>query len=103
MREDRIYSIMKNELKRDNKITVYGRGERISNFVSIDYLVKKMDKILNNKKIEGTYNLGEKNLSYKYLAEMIIKKYGDNSSKVVLKQNGVKSKVIIDSSKIEKL
>ena len=72
MRKDRIFSIMKNELLRDNAITVFGKGERISNFLSIDYLVENINKILKNDNIQGTFNLGEKNLSYYNLAEMIM-------------------------------
>tara|TARA_B110000503_G_scaffold115300_1_gene173556 strand:+ start:1027 stop:1860 length:834 start_codon:yes stop_codon:yes gene_type:complete len=100
MREDRVFSIMKDELQKNNTVTVFGNGERISNFVSMDYFISKINKIIHNKKVEGTFNLGEKNLSYSDLAEMIIKEYGNSSSKIILKETGVTSKVIIDSSKI---
>lgn len=103
MRSDRIYSIMKDELKESNTITVFGKGERVSNFVSIGYLIKKMDQIIEGKEIIGTYNLGENNMSYYNLAEMIIKEYGNSSSKIILNENGIRSKVIIDSAKINSL
>ena len=103
MRDDRIFSIMKDELQRENKITVFGNGERISNFVSIEYCVNKIDEIIHKDEFQGTFNLGEKNLSYADLAEMIIKEYGNSSSKIILNGNGVRSKVIIDSSKINSL
>lgn len=103
MREDRIFSIMKDELQRKNTITVFGNGERISNFVSIDYFISKICRIVQNKEVQGTFNLGEKNLGYFDLAEMIIKEYGNSSSKIILNENGVRSKVIIDSSKIDGL
>ncbi|MEH7890012.1 NAD(P)-dependent oxidoreductase [Elizabethkingia meningoseptica] len=103
MRDDRIYSIMKDELDNVNTITVFGNGERISNFVSIDYCINKIDKIVNNDMIKGTFNLGEKNLSYFDLAKMIISEFGNTSSKIVLIEKGVKSKVIIDSTKINSL
>lgn len=103
MREDRIFSIMKNELKNDNSITVFGNGERISNFISITYLIQKIEEIIAKTEISGTYNLGEKNMTYLELAEMIIKDYGDKFSKIILKDKGVKSKVLIDSSKILKV
>ena len=45
----------------------------------------------------------EKNLSYYNLAEMIIKKFGNSSSKILLSESGIRSKVIIDSSKINNL
>jgi UDP-glucose 4-epimerase len=100
MRDDRIFAIMKDELRRDNAITVFGNGERISNFVSIAYCVDKIGTIIKNNKVQGTFNLGERNLSYYGLAEMIIKEFGNSSSEIILNEKGVKSKVIIDSSKI---
>jgi nucleoside-diphosphate-sugar epimerase len=103
MREDRIFSIMKDELQKNNTITVFGNGERISNFVSVDYLVNKLDTIVHSAEARGTYNLGEKNLSYTDLAEMIIKEFGNDLSKIILDERGVASKVIIDSSKINSL
>lgn len=100
MRQDRIFEIMKHELQSNNTITVYGNGLRISNFVAIDYLKIKMEKLMNNKNAQGTFNLGEKNLSYAQLAEMIIEKYGNSSSKIILKDQGTSAQVMIDSSKI---
>ena len=101
MRQDRTFSIMKEELTTKNTITVFGNGERVSNFVSIDYLMTKINEILDHNKIEGTYNLGEKNLSYTELAEMLIKESGNSSSKIILIEKGVNAKVNIDSLKIE--
>ncbi len=103
MRQDRIFEIMKHELQSNNTITVFGNGLRISNFVAIDYLKIKMEKLINNKDVEGTYNLGEKNLSYAQLAEMIIEKHGNSSSKIILKNQGTSAQVIIDSSKINSI
>ena len=103
MRKDRIFSIMKNELLRDNIITVFGKGERISNFISIDYFIENIKRIVQNDEIQGTFNLGEKNLSYYNLAEMIMKEFGNSSSKIRLSEKGIRSKVIIDSSKINNL
>lgn len=103
MRKDRIFSIMKDELLKENVITVFGNGSRISNFLSIDYFIKKIKQIMLNDKIAGTYNLGEKNMSYFDLANMVIKEFGNSYSKIIMKEMGVKSKVIVDSSKINNL
>jgi nucleoside-diphosphate-sugar epimerase len=103
MRDDRIFSIMKDELKRENSITVFGNGERNSNFVSIEYCINKIYEIIQKDEVQGTFNLGEKNLSYVDLAEMIIKEFGNSTSKIILNKKGVKSKVIIDCSKINSL
>jgi nucleoside-diphosphate-sugar epimerase len=103
MRNDRIFSLMKDELKKNNTITVFGNGERISNFLSIGYLINKIDEIIHNTEISGTFNLGEKNISYAELADMIIKEFGNDSSKIILDESGLASRVIIDCSKINSL
>ena len=100
MRQDRIFEIMKHELQSNNTITVFGNGLRISNFVAIDYLKIKMEKLISTKNLQGTFNLGEKNLSYAQLAEMIIEKYGNSLSKIILKDQGTSAQVMIESSKI---
>ncbi len=103
MRQDRIFEIMKDELIKSNIITVFGNGKRISNFVSINYLLHIIDELLKNNDVNGTYNLGERNLSYHELAQMIIDKYGNISSKIILKDYGISARVVIDSSKINKI
>lgn len=103
MRTDRIFSMMREELEQTNQITVFGNGERISNFVSIDYLVSRIEQIVQRKTLEGTFNLGERNLSYYNLAEFVISRFGDKASKIKLKESGLTSKVIIDSTKLESI
>ena len=103
MRNDRIYSVMKDELKKYNRITIFGKGERTSNFLSIGYLVNKIDEIVHNTEISGTFNLGEKNMSYAELADMIVKEFGNETSKIILDAFGHASKVFIDCSKINSL
>jgi nucleoside-diphosphate-sugar epimerase len=100
MREDRIYSIMLAELRKFNRITVYGNGERISNFISINYFKQIIGRIINDSIPSGTYNLGEQNISYLNLAELIICEFGNTESKIILLNEGVKSKVYIDSTKL---
>jgi nucleoside-diphosphate-sugar epimerase len=102
MRKDRIYSIMLDELKKDNSITVFGNGERVSGFITIEFLIQTIDKILAKKNMSGLYNMGERNMSYTELAEGIIKKYGNRSSTIAYKEEGSRSKVEIDFSKLKK-
>lgn len=101
MRGDRIYSMMKKELEDTNCITVFGNGERVSSFLDIDYFLKKINNAINNLTIEGTYNLSQKNMTYLDLANGLITKFGNSNSKVKLLSKGVKSKISIDSSKLE--
>jgi len=103
MRNDRIYSIMLSELIKSNKITVWGNGERISSFISIEYLITTIKKIIEKDYIEGTYNIGEKTISYLQLAKDIIDKYGKFDSEIVLLDKGQKSKIYLDTTKINQI
>ena len=102
MRNDRIYSIMKNELEKSNRITVWGNGERVSNFMSVDFLLGTIDRILVSRNIEGTFNVGEENITYLQLAEKIIKEAGNTTAQIIRENKGVRAKVEIDCTKIEK-
>lgn len=102
MRNDRVYSMMISELNKKNIINVYGNGKRSSGFLNIEYFLEKLEKIIENKKIQGTYNFVEENMSYLDLANEIIKKYGDSNSSINILSEGVDSKVKIDSNKIKR-
>ncbi len=101
MREDRIFTIMKKELLQNNTITVFGDGERISNFMEIGQLLKVVDHVLD-KDLSGIYNIGQENISYLQLAENIIRQFGNENSKIIKVDKGSRAKVRIDTSKLEK-
>lgn len=100
MRKDRIYAIMLDELKRTNKISVWGNGERISAFISIEYLINTIKSIIFKEGLEGTFNIGEKNMSYHQLAKDIIREFGNSESEIILMDKGKKSRNYIDFTKI---
>ena len=100
-RSDRIFEVMKKELFENNNITVYGNGNRISGFIGINTLIKKINFFLEND-IKGIYNTSEYNLSYKDLASNLISKYGDQKSSISYIDSGVSSKVIINNEKLKK-
>jgi UDP-glucose 4-epimerase len=101
MRSDRIYALFINELRTQNTITLFGNGERSSNFISVEYLLSQIDDILVNFGIKGTFNIGQKNMTYLELANQIVEGYGNEKSRIVLVDKGVKSKVFIDCNKLE--
>ena len=103
MRQDRTYFIMKDELARDNQISVWGNGERVSNFVSVRRVAKVVTYFVENTDFAGIYNLGGDNFSYAELAADIIKKYGTEKSKVILVDKGVKSKFYLNMDKLNTL
>jgi len=99
MRTDRIIPVMLKELKDTNTITVYGDGERTSNFINVDKLVKEVEFFLQED-ISGIYNVGDRNILYLELAQELIDQYGDQDSIINKEPQGNKEKFILDISKL---
>ena len=99
MQEDRVIPVMLKELQENNTITVYGDGERTSNFIEVSKLTKELQFFLNND-VTGVYNIGDQNISYVELAQTLIEQHGDNNSVINKKPQGNKEKYILDTSKL---
>ena len=103
MKQNRIIPAMKKELKKNNKITVYGNGKRTINIISIAYLNKILNKIIYYNK-NDTFNLGEENISLYKLAKRIIKQTNNNNNAKIFKEySGKKERFFLDTSKVESL
>jgi len=104
MADNRLYKVMKKELEEKNQISVYGNGERVSNFIHLDTLLEIISFFIKVKwdNIREIYNIGENNYSYYEFASMIIKKYGNEKSIIVRNEAGAKSKFILNTEKFEK-
>lgn len=101
MREDRIIPVMLKELKEKNAITVFGDGERVSNFIKIEKLLSIVDFFIKND-ANGIFNIGDEHLSYGELAQRLIEQEGKKDSRIIKNPKGVRSGFFLDSSKIEK-
>lgn len=103
MNKGRTYYIMKNQLKIENKISVWSNGERVSNFVDVKKVSKVVRFFVENPQLSDTYNLGGDNLSYAELAKKIIEEFGNLDSKIVLIDKGVKAKFYLNTNKLDNL
>jgi nucleoside-diphosphate-sugar epimerase len=103
MRDDRVFSMMRRELELKNQVTVFGDGSRTSSFISISYLVETIRKIIVDDSVNGIYNLSEYDMSYKEMAENILKTYGNQDS--VLSFSGTLSgrKFSMNSDKLKNI
>jgi nucleoside-diphosphate-sugar epimerase len=101
-RSDRIIPLMLEELKRKNVITVFGSGERVSNFIHVDKLTEIVELFIK-KDIKGIFNIGDEQLSYLELARRLIKEYGNKDSRIIKERRGSRAKVYIDIGKLKKV
>ena len=102
MKNDRIMPVMLSELENNNTITVFGNGDRKSNFIEINTLVKRIKKLMMIK-VSGVFNLSDKHMSYFELAEDLIRKHGNETSKIVRVAQGNKSQFILNTQKLDNL
>jgi len=102
MQDDRLVGAFMKELDGKNTITVYGNGERISNFLHIGDLCGAVKAVLA-KPVGGTYNLGcTRNISYLELAEKIISGKGNSLSKIIKVPQGSRARASIVTRRFEK-
>lgn len=102
MRQDRVIPAMLKELKKKNTITVFGAGERVSNFIHIEKLLKIIEVFIDTN-LPGVYNIGYENISYLNLAKRLIREHGDKKSKVFKKSKGARARFYLDTSKLKAL
>ena len=109
MPENRIIPMMKKELAETNIITIWGTGERVLNLISLDYLYGIIDFFIEKQQINtfnsDVFNVVEKQISMKNLAEEIAQKYGNSNSKVsfIEKKATNTSKFFLDGTKLKEL
>jgi len=102
MNSSRTIPMMLKELKENNEITIYGNGDRSSNFIQIDKLISVVIFFIK-KKISGIYNIGEENISYYELANKLINQYGNKNSAIKILNKGSNEKFVLDTSKFDSL
>lgn len=73
------------DLKKNNKIIIYGNGKKLFNFIYENELTKIV-KFLIKKNIFGTFNINKYTLTYNNLAKMIMSLFGNGKS-VIIKKN----------------
>ena len=102
MNSNRTIPMMLKELKENNEITIYGNGDRSSNFIQIDKLISVVNFIVK-KKISGIYNIGEENISYYELANKLINQCGNKNSVIKILNKGSNEKFVLDTNKFDSL
>ena len=80
-----IFNQFYSDLKKKNKIIIYGNGKKLFNFIYENELVKIINFLIK-KNIFGTFNVSKYTLTYNKLAKNIISLFGNNKS-VIIKKN----------------
>ena len=101
MQEDRLLGMFVRELRERGVITVYGGGERVSNFIHVDDVAEAALAVVR-RPVPGTFNLGSRrNVSYREMAERILRAAGRPDAAVELVEKGVRAKAAVNSARFE--
>ena len=103
MPEDKIIPVLRKELKKDSRMTLFGSGERIIPFVNISFLIDVIVKFIVHKIGFGTYNVVSENLSLIEVAHLIAHEEGVTKPDIVLVSEGKTSKFRVKTEKLNHL
>ena len=94
-----IITNLKREIKKKNKLSIFGNGKRVLNLIHVKKIPHYIDLSLK-KNLFGIYNISDYSFSLKKIAEIIKKKYGNKKTKILYKRkNKFNPKFIIDNKK----
>lgn len=99
MDSNRIHSMFKKELLNDNVITVFGNGIRTIPQIHLTSLIEKLSFFIE-KNINGTFNIADENISLEGIAQNIIKKHGNEKSRIEYVEAGNRSQFGINITKL---
>ena len=103
MAKTKIIPNMINSIKKNNKISIFGDGSRLLNFIEINDLIKYIFKLIKKKSF-GDYNVSSTVISTKRLATEILKKYGNKHTRLKYYKNKKNNqKFILDTKKLNKV
>ncbi|MEO6306057.1 MAG: NAD(P)-dependent oxidoreductase [Bacteroidia bacterium] len=98
----RLIPVLENEIVNSNTVTLFGNGERIINTISIERLVEYINFFIKNPS-PGVFNVAEESISVLELSKRLIAKKGNKETKIILKEQGNKSKFILETKKLHML
>jgi UDP-glucose 4-epimerase len=103
MRDDRIFPSFIKEIEKANSVTIFGEGERISNFIHINDVVNVVDHMVKAPK-PGVYNVGAKDhWTLRQWAMEFIKVYGRADTRLLVQTKGSKIKQLVGSAKLKSI
>ena len=102
MPDDRIMPVLKKELQRDSRMTLFGSGERIIPFVNISFLINVIVKFIENETKSGVYNVVGENLSLIDIAHRVAHEDGVTEPLIVLVPEGKTSKFRVIAEKLNR-
>ena len=103
MPKNRIYAKFISQIKKNNKIIVYGDGKRKIPIVYLKDLIMYLKKIMISN-FSGIINVGSENISMQNLAKKVIEEYGNQKTKIIYEENKFikKNNMLINFSLLNK-
>ncbi len=102
MESTRLIPVIENEIVEHNTVTLFGKGERLLNLIRVEKLAEYVSFFLSHPS-HNIVNIAEECLSVFDLAKRIIVQKGNAETKIILKEEGNRSKFILDIQKLKKI
>ena len=102
MRVERIITIFKKSILRNNELIIHGNGERIINYIEIEDLCEHIFKFVNNP-ITDIINISSTHISLLNLAKKLIVMYGNKDTKLKFVYGNNTNKFIVNTLKFKNL
>ena len=91
MRKDRIIPTLEKQFATEGKMTLWGNGERETNFIHIDVLTELLEFFITENHEGGIFNVGHEQLDLVQIARKIALKKGNFSPTIDLVEKGRKA------------
>jgi nucleoside-diphosphate-sugar epimerase len=101
MQQDRLVALLAGEWRETGKITLFGEGRRVSNFIHSNDVILGLKAVLKAPQA-GTYNMGcSRNLSYLELGRHVLAALGAGEDALVLEKMGITAQAAISTARFE--
>ncbi|GFK94841.1 ADP-L-glycero-D-manno-heptose-6-epimerase [Fundidesulfovibrio magnetotacticus] len=101
MQPDRLVALLAGEWRETGRVTLFGRGERVSNFVHARDVARGLAAVLDAPRA-GTFNMGcARNLSYLEVGRLVLSALGAGEEALVLEERGIRARAAISTARFE--
>tara|TARA_B110000879_G_scaffold211901_1_gene306067 strand:+ start:7955 stop:8809 length:855 start_codon:yes stop_codon:yes gene_type:complete len=101
MGESRIIPVLREELRSNGTMTLWGNGERVIPFIEVEKLLVIVTKFVENDCIGGVFNVVGEHLNLVQLANRIALQQKIENHKIILLSKGNKSKFRVETDKLK--
>lgn len=102
MNANRIIPVIINAIKKNNKVVIFGNGERVLNLVEVNNLCSYIIDFIDHP-VSGVVNICDQQITLDELARNLVAEHGDSKTCINIEPHGNKIKFIVSTDKLKKI